>query len=141
MEIDITYLTDVDVARFSASVAETGRANAGGWTWHNAMEETRRDKPGRNKRLCNAAGAMVDYFEEFGAWTRAELVKMGITKLNTLLLQYISGNLREMGDLKDDALPFGMDWKAIEEAVTAGQISGSIYPSKDGQTLYFSMSH
>ena len=97
MEIDITYLTDVDVARFSASVAETGRANAGGWTWHNAMEETRRDKPGRNKRLCNAAGAMVDYFEEFGAWTRAELVKWALLSLTLYYSNTSAGTCAKWG--------------------------------------------
>lgn len=135
MELDITdFFHNAEPFNFSASVMEMGK-DAGRITWANA-KETAADAP----LLTSEAqlDAARDYFAGFGAWSREEIAAWDATEVNALLIQEISGNLRELESLcmRDDG---ELDWTHIEALSREGTISGNIYPGDDGR-IYFYMS-
>jgi hypothetical protein len=135
MEIDITnFFNNANPFDFSASCAERG-PNAGPDTWRNALQEAA-DTPllATNDALDEAR----DYFRATGGWTREELAIKSVNEINALLIQWISGNLREIKDLAMDDNG-EIDWTEVERLVNEGTITGDIYPNDD--KIYFSMSH
>ena len=129
MEIDITsFVRSADPASFSASRAELG-ADAGPITWSNAKQEA------ASTALLgeNDLAAFRDWIEGFGAWNREEIDAWSAIECNALLIQYISGDLRELESLcYSEADEFGVDWTKAEELANEGAIGGHIYKGDDG---------
>jgi hypothetical protein len=134
MELDITRLmSETEASDFSASIAERG-ANAGPDTWRNACAEG-----ADNPLLTSEADldAARDYFGEFGAWDDEERAAWSASEINGLLIQYISGNIREIESLcmGDDG---AIDWSEVERQESEGRIAGNIFRAADGR-IYFYM--
>src|ERR1019366_2877227 len=106
MEINITsFFGNCDPFEFSASRAERG-ANAGAETWRNAVKE------GADCPLLKTEEelqALRDHMRGFGAWDNDEIAAWSAAECNALLLQMISGDMREAGLDTDEP-----DWEAYE---------------------------
>ena len=125
MEVNITKFFNEESPRdYSASVAELGN-DAGALTWNYANEQAA-DAPllTTPEQLENVRA----YFEGFGAWEREEIDAWSATELNALLVQDISGNMR---DYCDDVTEW--DWEEYQQLSEAGQVGGCIYKGDDGQ--------
>lgn len=133
-ELDITDFFNNECARdFSASVAEIGN-DAGPSTWRAANESA------VDYDFLNNA-EKVDNFRKFirssGGWDDDEIDRWTHQELNALLIQWISGDIRDGGL---DQTP--VDWRDYQENSEAGQCAGRIYGgplSIDGR-VYFSIS-
>lgn len=133
MDLNITaFVRDVDAFEFSASVAERGQ-NAGPETWSNAKQQATESPLVTTKEQF---ATVRKWLQDFGAWSRKEIAAMDATALNALLIQFISGDLREAGldscDLED------FDWEDHYRRASEGQISGNIFRGDDGQ-IYFNI--
>lgn len=134
MEIDITaFVANSDPFEFSASRAERGQ-NAGPETWMNAKSEASvRPLIGQDAR-----DAFERWAREFGAWDEGEIAAWSLEECNALLIQFISGDLRELESLcpsDDDA--FGIDWDDARKLSERGTIGGNIYPGDDGRVYFY----
>jgi hypothetical protein len=122
MELDITdFVTNAEPYEFSASVAERG-PNAGPQTWANAVTE------GASKPLLTTPDQIEefrDYMGDFGAWDDAERAAWSDAECNALLIQLISGDMRESGMDSCDIEDF--DWDQYQKDSEDGRISGRIY--------------
>lgn len=135
MEIDITrFVKTAEPCEFSASQAELGK-DAGKITWNNAKRE------GAESPLL-AEGDLDElraWAKEFGAWEEEEIAAWGAVECNALLIQYISGDLRELESLcSSDDDEYGIDWEKAEKLAESS--GGNIYCGDDGR-VYFSMCH
>jgi hypothetical protein len=136
MEIDITrFVKTVDACEFSASQMELGK-DAGKITWNNAKREAA-DSP---LLPDDAVDVFKSWVREFGAWDDDEINAWDADERNALLIQYISGDLRELESLcYSDDDEYGIDWTKAEELASRGTIGGRIYRGDDDR-LYFDMS-
>lgn len=94
-EINVTRLiTDADPFAFSHSVAEGGK-NAGPETWAAANAEA------AERPLLEAGDrdAVREFFQGFGAWEAEEIAAWSDAELDALVLQYASGDVRELQNL------------------------------------------
>lgn len=136
MEIDITdYMQSVDHFYISGSRAELGD-NAAQITWSNANAEA------AEKPLIvtdDEFRVFRDWAKAFGAWSQEEIAAWTATECNALLMQYISGDVRELEALASDD-DGEIDWAEAERLTQAGTIGGNIYPGTDGR-IYFYMGH
>lgn len=131
MEIDITQLKDMGAFPLSHSQAEGGKT-AGADTWAAAVltagEVTLLDTPEK-------ITAFKDWVLEFGAWSREDLDAMNTRELNALFLQWVAGDVREVGaDTLGD-----IDWVEYEDKSQAGQVAGNMF--QDADKIYFSLDH
>lgn len=135
MEIDITsFVKTAEPCEFSASAMELGQ-DAGKITWNNAKCEAESTQLiGEDNR-----DDFNQWAREFGAWEREEIEAWDLVECNALLIQYISGDLRELESLcySDDG-EYGIDWEKARELSEAGTIGGNIYQGDDSR-LYFYM--
>ncbi len=134
MEIDIThFIKTADPCEFSASRAELGD-NAGKITWDNARRE------GAESPLLpeDATDAFNAWVREFGAWEKEEIESWDAIERNALLIQLISGDLRQLESLcySDDG-EYGIDWGKAEELANEGTIAGNIYCGGDGRVYFY----
>jgi hypothetical protein len=124
MEIDITRLVqDCEPSRFSASQAEMG-VDAGKITWGNAKDEA------AHAPLISTKAELEEFrrwIREFGAWDAEEIAKWNATECNALLIQFISGELRELDMCPSDEDEFGIDWDEARLLSEDGRLSGRIY--------------
>lgn len=131
-DVDVTRLiADADPFDFSASIAERGK-NAGPDTWANAKAEAT-ERPLTIKNRERVKG----FFAEFGAWEREEIAAWTDAELDALVLQYASGDLREVQALCPGDGLGGIDWIEAEELAEAGTIGGRLYAS--GEQLFISL--
>jgi hypothetical protein len=122
--INVTRLvSDADPFDFSASVAERGK-NAGPETWSNAKVEAT-DRP----LEIDDRDSVKEYFACFGAWDREEIAAWSAADLDALVLQYASGDLREVQSLCPGEGLADVDWTAAEELAQEGTIGGHLYVS------------
>lgn len=134
MEIDITaFVRNAEPSDFSASRAELGN-DAGKITWNNAVREA------STTRLIGAddRAEFESWAREFGAWSKEEIEGWSLDDCNALLIQYISGNLREMESLcysNDDE--FGIDWSEAEKLSSTGTIGGNIFKGDNGAVYFY----
>lgn len=128
MDLDITdFFTNAAPRDYSASVAELGR-DAGAITWRHACEDVP-EYPlldTEEKREAFRAHA-----REFGAWSDEEIAQWSDEELTALLLQMISGDIRDTGMEPDT-----FDWQAYQEGVEEGTYSGRLFRSDDGRIYY-----
>jgi len=132
MEIDITsFVTNENPRDFSASVAEIGN-NAARDTWQAACEQAS-DSPLLNTE--DELQALRDHAKEFGVWDAEEIAGWNADECNALLIQMISGDMREMG--MDDCDLEDFDWQECRERQEAGQCPSNLYMGDDGRYYYY----
>ncbi len=131
MEINITrFFNEAYPSDYSASVAEIGN-NAGADTWRAACDDSADYMmlDDDDKRQ-----AFREYVKGFGAWDDEEIAEWSDIELNALLLQMISGEIREFRELADS------DWQQWQELAERGQVTGNLYSgslSTDGKVYYY----
>lgn len=134
MQLDITdYVSSTDHCLVSASVAELG-ANAGRITWQNAMEESKGAKILESDDAINTAR---DWLEGFGAWSRDELDSMTSEEVRALILQFISGDIREAESLAPGDGAGGIDWEAYGDLASHGTCPGRCYLGDDDRVYFY----
>lgn len=134
MELNITaFFNAAAPMDYSASVAEIGR-NAGPDTWRAACDDSA-DYPILN--TDDKRDAFRDYVRDFGAWDDDEIAEWSDAELNALLIQMISGDMREpVGfELGPDAT--AEQWAEYEAQCEAGQCSGRLFRADDGAVYYY----
>ena len=129
MEIDITTLSEMNCFTLSHSIAEGGQ-NAGKNTWNASKKEA------ENTTLLNTPEklqAMRDFARESGGWNKEEITEWSDNELNALFLQWISGDVRELGaDSLDE-----IDWEEAEEMQREGQAPSNIFKGDDGKIYFY----
>lgn len=132
MEINITsFFNEVAPRDLSASVAEIGR-DAGAYTWQASMEASAETMLLDTPEKRDAFRAWVG---EAGAWSDEEIAAWDAVQLNALFLQWIAGDMREMGIDEPGA---DVDWAQVERLQHEGQAPSNIFRADDGQ-VYFSL--
>ena len=135
MELDITdFVRNADPCEFSASRAEIGN-DAAKITWNATLQEA------ANTQFITADNRdeLERWVQEFGAWEQADITAWSFDECNALLIQFISGNLRELESLCFSASgEHGINWRKAGILADKGTISGNIYKGDDGR-LYFYM--
>lgn len=126
MELDVTNLVHyLEPELCSGSMAELGD-NAAKITWNNALDEAR-----SNNLLDDDEKRQDfrDYVKGFGAWTNEEINSLSDDELNALLIQLVSGDIRESEALSEccDLLHDGEAWQAYQRESEAGQVSGRLF--------------
>jgi hypothetical protein len=130
MELNIThFFTNAVLMDYSASVAEIGN-DAGRATWLAACDDSD-DYPMLDSD--DKREEFRRYVKGFGAWSEDEIKAWSDKELNALLIQMISGDLRE-GHLDVDEPP---DWEKYEIDSEAGRISGRLFKGDDEQIYYY----
>jgi hypothetical protein len=130
MEIDITsFFATVTPRELSGSVAEMG-AHAGALTWsascaasvHHPLLTTDEQRE-----------AFVEWVDGTGFEGVSDLCNV---ELNALFLQWIAGDLRQMGMDEDTS---GIDWVHVAKMQEEGAYPSNIFQGDDGK-VYFSLS-
>lgn len=130
-QINITRLIeDADPFDFSHSAAEGGK-NAGAETWAAANAEAE----ARPLEIEDREGVR-DFFRGFGAWSDDEIAAWSDAELDALVLQYASGDLRELQALCPGDGFAGIDWKEAKELSSAGTIGGNIFEADGALYIY-----
>lgn len=128
MEIDITHMFAAETWDYAGSVLTHG-PDAAKRTFLAACKDADELFPDVGKE------DLVEHFVNSGAWAREELEASSLTELRGMLVQDITGEMRETG-LEDFALE-DVDWEAHEAAVTAGECPSSIYRGDDGRVYFW----
>ena len=128
LEINITdFFNSECPSDYSASRAEIGD-NAGQDTWQAANECEYNFITGDTREEVRA------HFASFGAWSEEEIASWPDSELNALLIQDISGNMRDLlggfGVFAD-----AWDWDTYENDENT---SGRLFKDDDGE-IYFSI--
>ena len=128
MELDITeFFNSCDPRQYSASIAEIGE-DAGPITWQNAID--------RDANLLDTEekqDAFKSYARGFGAWDDEEIAAWSVGELNALLIQFISGDMREDGlhaNMEDE------EWNALDPETSRGSIYGGPLTT-DGRVYFY----
>lgn len=121
MEIDVTrFVSEAEPFEFSASIAERGK-NVARETWDAAVcEADERPLLSTNDEVETTR----DWFGEFGAWDDDDRAAWSPAEVNALLIQYISGDLREAQSLAPGDGPGGIDWDDYKKLQQEGTCSG-----------------
>lgn len=129
MNLNITdFFNHACPSYYSASAAELGD-DAGRITWANAVDaadqwpdwldtEDKRDEFRAHVRT-------------FGAWDESEVAAWSDTELTALLIQMVSGDIRESGLLD------GKTWPEYLSDAEAGRVSGNLYRGDTGGVFYY----
>lgn len=129
MEIEITTLSEMNCFALSHSAFKGGE-NASQNTWNASKKEA------ENTPLLNTPErlqAMRDFARESGGWDREEIAAWSDNELNALFLQWISGDVRELGaDSLDE-----IDWKEAEEMQSEGKSPSNIFKGDDGNIYFY----
>jgi hypothetical protein len=129
MVIEITTLSEMNCFALSHSAFEGGE-NAGQNTW-NASK-----KKAENTPLLNTPEklqVMRDFARESGGWNKEEIAEWSENELNALFLQWVSGDVRELGaDSLDE-----IDWEEAEEMQSEGQVASNIFKGDDGKIYFY----
>lgn len=156
MELNITHIIRGEsLDDFSCSQAERP-GYAGPGSWAASMGVAMRllpascvfNNPGAIDRKAPVSedefdDAIVEWLKPWGAWDDEEIQAMGVEGRRALLLQFISGDVRE-SEVDDD--PDSDDvWNDYEARATDGQCSSSLFRFKpdgsDEWVFCFSMQH
>lgn len=130
MELNITkFFNNAEPWDFSGSVAERGN-DAGKITWGNAMEAV------TEHMLLNTSAkveALRDHARGFGAWTDEEVDGWSIQECNALLIQMISGDIREVPDMGQS----NWDWEVYHRLCEKGTVSGRMFKADAADEIYY----
>lgn len=127
MEINVTaFVAGANPRAYSASQMELGR-DAGRITWNNAKGAATGellDTPAKRN-------AFRDHVEGYGAWNRFQINSWSQVECEALLIQMISGDMREGG--------VETDWTADDwhKAQARDSWPGSLYMGDDGEIYYY----
>lgn len=123
MELNITHMiNDADeMPMLSGSAAELGD-NAGKITWNNSKAYAEKYPLLKTAEELKEA---KDYFKSYGAWDNEEIAAWSDLDIQTLIIQEIAANIREMECF--DTI------EEYAEAVKEGEISGSLYQGDNEQ--------
>ena len=113
----------------SHSIAEGGK-NAGQNTWNASKKQA------ENTQILNTPEklqAMRDFVRESGGWNKEEVAAWDENELNALFLQWVSGDVRELGA---DSLN-EIDWEEAEEMQREGQAPSNIFKGDDGKIYFY----
>lgn len=128
MELDITdFFNSCNPKCYSASCAELGD-DVGSITWQNALDRDAGLLDTEEKRE-----AFKSYVRGFGAWDDEEIAAWSHEELNALLIQFISGDMREDGlhaNMDDD------EWNALDPEKSRGSIYGGPLTT-DGRVYFY----
>lgn len=137
-ELDITdFFNSECPSDYCASVAEIGRS-AGTDTWTAAIEAS--DDWDFIKENAEIRQELRDHFKEYGAWSEDEINAWSDSELNALLIQDISGTMRDyLGALGENADAW--DWKEYQKQSENGNLSGRLFggPLSDDGRVYFTI--
>jgi hypothetical protein len=133
LELNVTRLLASELSDFSASVAERG-ATAGRDTWANAKREAA-DAPLVSADQIDDAKRWAG---EFGAWDADEIAAWTHDDVNALVIQFVSGDIREAQSCAPGEGIADIDWDAYEQLSEAGTLSGNLFVS--GTDLFASLS-
>jgi hypothetical protein len=146
MHIKINNLMLSELSDYSCSQAERGAyAGPGSWAAANndamsLLPASLAEKNLQQKTVTEEEfdAHLAQWLGEWGAWDDAEIDAMGVQGRRALLLQFISGDLREAG-LGDDHPEDISDeqWTEYEQRAADGQVGGSIW--RDGADVWFSL--
>lgn len=129
MELNITeFFNTARPAYYSASAAELGD-DAGPITWANAVDAADQWPDWLNTE--DKRGEFRTYVRTFGAWTDEEIAAWTDEEITALLIQMVSGDIRESG-LQD-----GKTWPEYLADSEAGRVSGNLYRGDDGEIYYY----
>ena len=132
MEINITsILRDVDTWPLSGSIVTHG-PNAGAETWA-ASKAQAKETPLLDTE--EKLDAMRDFARSSGGWTREEIEAWDDDELNALFLQWVAGDLRELG--ADECDFEDIPWDEIEERQREGQAPSNIYRGGEDQVFFY----
>jgi len=129
MELDITtFFNEASPMDYQASIAEIGN-DAARSTWQAACDDSddylMLDSEEKREEFRT-------YVKGFGAWSWGEICAWSDQELNALLIQMISGDIRE-ADL-DTSEP---DWEKYQKDLESGRISGRIFKGDDSHIYYY----
>lgn len=131
MEIEITeFCKQEDPFFYSASASEMGQ-DAGRVTWNNALNCSLMLLDSQEKQE-----AFKEWVKGFGSWDDKEISGWDSNETNALFVQFISGNMRDMG--VDECMPDDFDWQEYEKDCEDGRVSSEIFQAEDGK-IYFSL--
>ena len=132
MELNISsFFATVTPRDLSSSVAESGPC-AGALTWSSSCKASMHHPLLDDDEKRDAFRAWV---ESSGGWSTEEIAAWSDSHLNALLLQWIAGDLREMGVDDDTA---GIDWADVEGGQSEGQYPCNLFRGTDGN-VYFDL--
>jgi hypothetical protein len=141
LELDITdFFTNEDAYNFSASAFEMGN-NAGVITWNNAKNEAKSYLHWLEQKAYNGESArdcIIDHFKAMGFSESDEMDTCPDKEIIALLIQEISGDIREAG--LDNDLFEEINWQEYERQARNGQISSNIFFVPETQKVYFTIS-
>lgn len=124
MDLNITaFVNETNAYDFSGSMAERGK-NAAKETWTNALEEA------KERHLISTPDELRSfraYVKGFGAWDDEEIQGWSVDECNALLIQMISGDLRELQNLCPGDGPGDIDWQEAEPLQEEGRCSSNLY--------------
>ena len=131
MELDISayFAAQITPCELSGSVAELG-SRAGEITWSASCAASADLMILNSEEKRDAFRAWV---ESSGGWSADEIARWSDVELNALLLQWISGDLREMGVNEGGE---EIDWSTVEEEQAEGIIPANICRGVDGKILF-----
>jgi hypothetical protein len=123
--IDLSPMVGEDAFQFSASAAEMGD-NAGRITWNNAKDgpQLLRDDAQRE--------AFKEWIADFGAWNEEEREAFTDQELNALLVQFVSGDIREA---EADSLE-EIDPAQLQVDQEEGRIASYLFQDDSGAWFY-----
>ena len=133
MQIDVTdFVRNANHRTISGSIAELGDC-AARITWANAKKESH--------LYPFLSDDNREEFEKwlrgFGAWAAGETAEWSLPECNALLLQFISGDVRELAvygvTLEGDVI----DVAAWEDLMEGGSAPGRLYPGDDARVYYY----
>jgi hypothetical protein len=129
MEIDVTtFFNEAAPMDYSASVAEIGN-DAARSTWQAACDDSE-DYPFLDSD--EKREEFRHYVKGFGAWSEDEIAAWSNQELNALLIQMISGDIRE-ADLDTE----NPDWDKYQKDSEDGRISGRIFKGGNSRIYYY----
>ena len=132
MEINITKLFySIAPMNYSASCAEIGQL-AGADTWRAACEDAADNiiLDTDDKR-----DAFRDFVRTSGGWDDAEIAAWSDNELSALFLQWVAGDMREMG--VDRPAVDIIDWADIEARQSEGQAPSNIFKGIDNEIYFY----
>lgn len=133
MQIDVSTIIEATLeqpTQFSASVAETGNESIGRETWSNACEQN------VFQLTPEQDAAWREYLPEYGAWSDEEIAEMTLEESTALLVQFVSGDYRELESAAHDA---GYDVDSLTDSQYEELrecCGGALYPGDDGAWYY-----
>ena len=133
MQIDVTdFVRNANHRTISGSIAELGDC-AARITWANAKKESH--------LYPFLSDDNREEFEKwlrgFGAWAAGETAEWSLPECNALLLQFISGDVRELKALGVDLTGDVIDVTSWETLIEACNAPGRLYPAADGRIYYY----